>query len=120
MTLTFAATAARYILDHGPLSIQRLHELALQDGVTKARGVASLRSTLQADVRFLVRPDGSYDTAARLLAGSIFTVRRGRSLRDGVLWVTRDLDPLRAIDRNGTLDLVGGGELRLGEGRAEC
>lgn len=114
MTRAFAAAAADLLIDHGPLTLDGLHELALAQGVTKAKTSASLKNSLQ-DEEFVVRPDGRYDTAARLLRGQVFTTR-ARPDPDGALWTYRDLDALAAIGR---LPLQVGGELRRGAGQVE-
>ena len=114
MPVTFASLAAELILESGPLPIEQLHAVALEREVTRARSVGSVRSSLSAPT-FIVRPDGRYDTAARLLQGSTFTTRPRRSPRDGVLWRTRDVEPLLALNLT-TLPLKGGGEVRDGAG----
>ncbi|MBW3648215.1 MAG: hypothetical protein KY440_10630 [Actinobacteria bacterium] len=112
MTLAFAAAAADFVLEHGPLTIDQMHALALERGVTKARTPASLKQSLGR--RFVLRPDGRYDTAARLLAGQAFTTRLRRPPIDGVLWSHRDLDPFTTLDTSGGLPLVSGGVVRPG------
>ncbi len=62
------------------------------------------------------RPDGCYDTAARLLTGQVFTTRVRRSPADGVLWSVRDLEPLAALWAYGAVPLSSGGALRRGAG----
>lgn len=120
MTQTFATAAAQYILERGPLTLLQLHTLALEQGVTRARSPASLRSSLSGSRTFVERPDGRYDTAVRLLTGALLTTRLRRPPSDGVLWGDRDLDPLLALDRRGTLPLSTGGHVAPGVGHAEC
>ncbi len=116
MTLAFAAAAADFVLEHGPLTMDQLHALALERGVTKARTPASLKQSLGR--RFVLRPDGRYDTAARLLAGQAFTTRLRRPPIDGVLWSHRDLDPFTTLDASDGLPLVSGGVVRPGSSGA--
>jgi hypothetical protein len=118
MSLAFAAAAADLVLARGPLSLEQLHVLAVEAGATKARSSASLRQSLD-DRRFVQRPDGRYDTAARLLAGQCFTTRLRRHPVDGVLWTHRDLQPLTSVNRDGGLPLTTGGTLRKGVGPAD-
>lgn len=120
MSLTFAAAAADMVLTDGPLTLQQLHERGLAQGITKARAPSSLAASLRDDGRFVLRPDGRYDTAARLLVGAVLTTRLRRPVTDGVLWLRRDLDPMLALRRDKTLPLVAGGALRPGAGAAEC
>jgi hypothetical protein len=115
MTASFATAAAEFVLAHGPLTLDQLHTLALEKEVTRARTPASLRSSLSDSSKFVQRPDGRYDTAARLLAGSVFTTRPRRSPRDGVLWLSRDVDPLLALNAT-SMRLGTGGEVRAGAG----
>lgn len=114
MTRAFASAAADLLLEHGPLSLAELHALALEQGLTKSKTPSSLSASLAAD-RYIVRPDGRYDTAARLLRGQAFTTRR-RSIGDGVLWTHRDLDPLDALP---CLPLAAGGEMAPGASAVE-
>lgn len=115
MTLALAAAAADLILEHGPLSLEQLHALALERGLTRSKTPGTLRHSLDTDDHVL-RPDGRYDTAARLLRGQIFTTRPRPGEHDDVLWTYRDLDALSALPR---LPLVTGGELRRGQGCVE-
>jgi hypothetical protein len=115
MTRAFAAAAADLILDHGPLTLDQLHALAVERGLTRSKTSSSLRYSLDSG-RYVLRPDGRYDAAARLLGGQVFTTRLRRSPGDGVLWTYRDLDPLVALP---ALPLAGGGELRRGAGDVE-
>lgn len=114
MTRAFAAAASDFLLEHGPLSLEELHAFALEQGLTKSRNPTSLRPSL-ATGAYLQRPDGRYDTVARLLRGQVFTTRP-RTAQADVLWTYRDLDPLAALKR---LPLSSGGELRRGAGDAE-
>jgi hypothetical protein len=114
MTRAFASLATQLILEHGPLPLDQLHSFALEREVTRARSSGSLRSSLTGP-GFVLRPDGRYDTAARLLRGSCFTTRPRRSSQDGVLWLSRDVDPLLALNLT-SLPLKGGGEARGGAG----
>ena len=120
MTLTFANACVSHVLQHGPLPLEELHRLALAAGTTRSKTSTSLRQSLTSDTRFVVRPDGSYDTAARLLRGSVLTLRPTGPLRDGVLWLDRDLDPLLSLDRDRRLPLAAGGVLVPGQGVASC
>lgn len=106
----FAAAACDFLLQHGPLSLEELHGLALEHGLTKSKTSTSLAHSLNGEP-YVRRPDGRYDTAARLLRGQVFTTRLRKGEHDGVLWTYRDLDPLAALPR---LPLAGGGELRRG------
>jgi hypothetical protein len=115
MTRAFTAAAADLLLDNGPLTIQELHALALERGLTKSKTPSSLEHSLAGD-RYVRRPDGRYDTAERLLRGQVFTTRPRPGQRDGVLWTYRDLDALAALQR---MPLADGGELRRGEGAVE-
>jgi len=115
MTRAFAAAAADLLLDHGPLTLTELHELAVEQGLIKTKNPSTLRSYLSAD-ELVVRPDGRYDTAARLLRGQVFTTRVRPGADDGVLWTYRDLDGLALLR---SLPLATGGELRRGEGEVE-
>lgn len=116
MSAAFATAAAEFVLAHGPLTLEQLHTLAVEREVTRARTPASLRSALSDSSRFVLRPEGRYDTAARLLAGCVFTTRPRRSPRDGVLWLNRDVDPLLALGA-ASLPLQMGGDVRAGAGR---
>lgn len=107
MTRAFASAAADLILEHGPLSLAELHELAVDQGLSRSKNASSLSASLATD-RYVRRPDGRYDAAARLLRGQVFTTRARGSARDGVLWTYRDLDPLAALPR---LPLATGGEM---------
>lgn len=115
MTKAFAAAATDLILEHGPLSLEQLHGFALQQGLTKSRNASSLAHSLDSSA-YVCRPDGRYDTAARLLRGQVFTTRLRTSEHAGVLWTSRDLDPFAALAR---LPLASGGELRRGASAAE-
>ena len=115
MTQAFAAAAADLLLEHGPLTLDQLHALALENGMTRSKTSSSLRNSLSGP-RYVQRPDGRFDTAARLLRGTVFTTRLRRPPEDGVLWTYRDLDPLLALP---ALPLAGGGEIRRGAGAVE-
>jgi hypothetical protein len=115
MTRAFAAAAADMLLDHGPLTLEELHALAVERGLTKSKSASTLRCSLDAD-RYVRRPDGCYDTAERLLRGQVFTTRPRPGESDGVLWTYRDLDALAALRR---MPLASGGELCRGEGAVE-
>jgi hypothetical protein len=115
MTRAFASAAADLLLKHGPLSLAELHELAVDQGLTRSKTASSLAASLSRE-QYVVRPDGRYDTAARLLRGQVFTTRGRRSTRDGVLWTYRDLDPLGALPR---LPLAAGGEMIRGASAVE-
>jgi hypothetical protein len=115
MTRAFAAAATDLLLEHGPLSLAELHALAVEQGLTKNKQPAALSHYLSDDA-YVLRPDGRYDVAARLLQGQVFTTRPRRDERDSVLWSHRDLDALAALPR---LPLATGGELRPGEGAVE-
>lgn len=115
MSKTFAACAADLLREHGPLDLERLHALAVEQGATRARTSTSLRDSLRSP-RFVHRPDGRYDTAARLLTGQVFTTRLRRSPADGVLWSVRDLEPLAALWSYGAVPLSSGGAVRRGAG----
>lgn len=114
MPSALAALAAELILDQGPLPLDQIHAVALEREVTRSRTSNSLRQSLSG-AAFFVRPDGRYDTAARLLQGSCFTTRPRRSPRDGVLWLSRDVDPLLALEPS-RLPLKAGGEVCPGAG----
>lgn len=114
MTRSFAAAAADLLLEHGPLALTELHALAAAQGITKAKNPSALKNHLPGE-QCVLRPDGRYDAAARLLRGQIFTTR-ARPGPDGVLWTYRDLDGLAALPR---LPLSTGGELRRGQGPVE-
>lgn len=115
MTRAFAAAAADLLLDHGPLTLEELHVLARDAGLTKSKTATTLKYSLDGD-RFVRRPDGRYDTAERLLRGQTFTTRPRPGEPDGALWTYRDLDPYAALRRT---PLACGGELRRGEGAVE-
>lgn len=114
MPSALAALAAELILEQGPLPIDQLHAVALEREVTRSRTSSSLRQSLSGP-SFVLRPDGRYDTAARLLQGSCFTTRPRRSPRDRVLWLSRDVDPLLALNL-ARLPLLGGGDVSAGAG----
>jgi hypothetical protein len=115
MTRAFAAAAADLIVEHGPLDLQQLHALALERGLTRAKTASSLKYSLDAQ-HYVVRPDGRYDTAARLLRGQVFTTRLRRAPADAVLWTYRDLDPLAALP---ALPLAAGGSVSRSASRVE-
>ncbi|HWH30600.1 MAG TPA: hypothetical protein VNU26_16885 [Mycobacteriales bacterium] len=115
MTRAFAAAAADMLLDHGPLTLEELHALAVERGLTKSKTPSTLRCSLDSG-DYVLRPDGRYDTAQRLLRGQVFTTRPRPGERDGVLWTYRDLDALAALRR---MPLGSGGELRRGQGAIE-
>lgn len=115
MTRAFALAASDFLLEHGPLSLDQLHTLAVERGLTKAKTPSSLANSLDTTA-YVRRPDGRYDTAARLLRGQVFTTRLRCDPVADVLWTYRDLDPLAALPG---LPLAGGGELRRGESTAE-
>lgn len=114
MTRAFASAATDFLLEHGPLTLAELHALAVENGVTRAKTPSSLSASLSASP-YVVRPDGRYDVAARLLRGQVFTTRRP-SMSDGVLWTYRDLDPLTALPG---LPLAAGGAMRPGASAVE-
>jgi hypothetical protein len=114
MPSALATLAAELILEQGPLPLNQIHALALEREITRSRTSSSLRQSLSGPA-FVLRPDGRYDTAARLLQGSCFTTRPRRLPRDGVLWLSRDVDPLLALNR-ARLPLRGGGEVSPGAG----
>lgn len=66
-----------HISQHGPCTGDELYAAARAAAVTAARSPASLLSPLRNDPRVVVRPDGRYDAAARLLAGTVLTHRSG-------------------------------------------
>lgn len=115
MTRAFATAVADMLLDHGPLTIEELHALAVERGLTKSKTATALRCSLDSE-KHVVRPDGRYDTAERLLRGTVFTTRPRPGEGDGVLWTYRDLDAFAALRR---IPLASGGELRRGEGTVE-
>jgi hypothetical protein len=114
MTRAFSSAAADLLLEHGPLSLAELHALAVEQGLSRSKTPSTLTASLSGD-QYVVRPDGRYDTAARLLRGQVFTTRR-RSMSDGVLWTYRDLDPLTGLP---ALPLALGGELRRSSSAVE-
>lgn len=114
MTRAFASAAADFLLEHGPLTLAELHALAVQQGLSRAKSPSSLSASLSSS-QYVIRPDGRYDAAARLLRGQVFTTRR-RSMSDAVLWTYRDLDPLAALP---ALPLATGGEMRPGSSAVE-
>ena len=114
MTRAFAAAAADLLLDSGPLTLDELHALAVERGLTKSKTSTSLRFSLDGE-QYLQRPDGRYDTAARLLRDQVFTTRPRRR-PDAMLWSYRDLDGLVALPQ---LPLATGGSLRRGQGAVE-
>lgn len=116
MPSAIAALAAELILDQGPLALDQVHAVALEREVTRSRTSSSLRQSLSGPA-FVLRPDGRYDTAARMLQGSCFTTRPRRSPRDGVLWLSRDVEPLFALGL-ARLPLKGGGDVSPGAGGA--
>ena len=115
MTRAFALAASDLLLEHGPLPLADLHRLAVDQGLTRSKNASSLAASLTGE-QFLVRPDGGYDTAARLLRGQVFTTRARGAAADGVLWTYRDLDPLAALPR---LPLASGGDMTRGAGAVE-
>lgn len=116
MTTSFASLAAELILERGPQPLDQLHAIALERGVTRARSSSSLRQSMSGR-GFLLRPDGRYDSASRVLQGCCFTTRPRRPTRDGVLWLNRDLDPLLALAMT-RLPLKSGGTVGPGAGSA--
>lgn len=114
MTRAFASAAADLLLEHGPLSLAELHALAVEHGLSRSKTPSSLSASLSGD-QYVVRPDGRFDTAVRLLRGQVFTTRR-RSIGDSVLWTYRDLDPLAALPG---LPLAAGGEMTPGSSAVE-
>lgn len=114
MPSPIASLAAELILEQGPLPLAQLHAVAVEREVTRSRTSSSLRQSLSAPA-FVLRPDGRYDTAARLLRGCCFTTRPRRPPRDGVLWLSRDVDPLLALNA-ARLPLKGGGDVTPGDG----
>ena len=115
MTKAFASAATDFLLEHGPLSLDDLHVLALEHGLTRSKSPTSLAPSLDASA-YVRRPDGRYDAAARLLRGQVFTTRLRAGAQDDVVWTYRDLDPLAALPR---LPLLTGGELRRGASAVE-
>lgn len=115
MTKAFASAAADFLLEHGPLSLEDLHVLALEHGLTRSKSPTSLAQSLEASA-YIRRPDGRYDAAARLLRGQVFTTRLRAGSQDDVVWTYRDLDPLAALPR---LPLLTGGEMQRGAGAVE-
>jgi len=115
MSAAFSSAAAEFVLAHGPLTLEQLHTLAVEKEVTRARTSTSLRNVLSNSPTFVLRPDGRYDTGARLLSGSVFTTRPRRPPSDDVLWLSRDVDPLLALGPT-SLPLVTGGDARAGAG----
>lgn len=113
--MTLASAAADLLLAHGPLTLAELHELAVAQGLTKAKTPSAMRSAFSGE-QFVARPDGRFDTAARILRGQVFTTRT-KPNDDGVLWTYRDLDGLMVLPR---LWLATGGELTRGAGDVEC
>ena len=116
MTRAFAAAAADMILEHGPLALPDLHARARALGLTRSAHPESLRASLRAGA-YVLRPDGRYDAAARLLRGQVFTARPRTASPRNVLWTRRDLEPLDALT---SLPLRGGGDVRRGAGAVEC
>src|SRR3954469_22068269 len=80
MPSALAVFAAELILEQGPLPLDQIHAVALEREITRSRTSSSLRQSLSGPA-FVLRPDGRYDTAARMLRGSCFTTRRRRSPR---------------------------------------
>lgn len=116
MSRALVAAAPDLILEHGPLPLDRLHAFAVEHGWSKSRNASTLQPALDAAEHLVRRPDGRYDTAARLLAGQVFTTRPRPGGRDDVLWTYRDLDPLAALP---SLPLATGGCVRRGDGPVE-
>lgn len=116
MTRAFASAASDFLLEHGPLTLAELHALAVEHGLSRAKSPSSLSASLSSSP-YVIRPDGRYDAAARLLRGQVFTTRP-RSVGDEVLWTHRDLDPLAALSLPG-LPLARGGEMKPGSSAVE-
>ena len=116
MTRALAAAAPDLLLEHGPLTLAQLHEIALERELTRSRNADTLRHSVTSAEGVVLRPDGRFDTAARLLRDQVFTTRPRPGERDGVLWTYRDLDALAALRR---LPLASGGNLRRGDGDVE-
>ena len=116
MTRALTAAAPDLLLEHGPLTLAQLHVIALERDLARSRNADTLKYSVERAEGVVLRPDGRFDTAARLLRTQVFTTRPRAGEGAGVLWTYRDLDALAALR---TLPLATGGTLRRGDGDVE-
>jgi len=111
MTKRIADFCADHITAHGPSTLAVLAEAARSADVTRARHPESaVHSAIRYDKRIVPRPDGRYDTSARLLDGAVLTHRvRFRTRGRQEVYAGRELDPLRLVLDSGGLPLATGG-----------
>ena len=114
MTSLATATLLQHLLHEGPCTLEELHQHLLSRGRTKAKTPHTVRTTLISSVLAIELPDGRWDTTLRRLTRSIFTVRPRNRLRERILWVHQDLEPLDALAREHGFALASGGFARSG------
>jgi hypothetical protein len=103
-----------HLLTHGPCDDTTLHAVLLDAGLTTAKTPTGVRSSLRCSRLTIELPDGRWDVLTRRLEGCVLTTRARSRLRDGVLWVHRDLEPFECLIPRGGLPLTGGGTVRIG------
>lgn len=103
-----------FLLSAGPTTDFEIHSHLVATGQTKAKTATGVRSALGSSPLAYRLEDGRWDTTARRLLGSVFTVRPRSKLREGVLWVHQDLDPLEAVGIRDGIPLATGGRVRRG------
>lgn len=114
MTNSLIDAILDFLLGAGPTTDAAIHQYLVATGQTKAKTPTGVRSALNGSPLAYRLDDGRWDTTSRRLLGSVFTVRPRSRLRDGVLWVHQDLDPLEAIGIGQGIPLAQGGVVRRG------
>jgi hypothetical protein len=115
MASRIATFCAGYIGEHGPASVDELHQAARAAQVTTARTTSSVAQAVRYSDQFRHLPDGRYVTTNWLFTGSIFTHRARNDTREvnDQIWFGRELEPLRRLfgPTATTMPLAGGGEI---------
>jgi hypothetical protein len=105
------------LLRQGPCTEEELRQELVRTGRSTAKTTAGVKSALANHSYARPLPDGRWDTSARALTGAVLTTRPRSRLRDGVLWVHRDLEPFDALHGRDGIRLAAGGVARRGSTR---
>ncbi|MGI8536333.1 MAG: hypothetical protein ACR2K2_07485 [Mycobacteriales bacterium] len=114
---TIAESLYDVLLRQGPCTEEELRQELVRTGRSTAKTTAGVKSALADHPYARPLPDGRWDTGARALAGAVLTTRPRSRLRDGVLWVHRDLEPFDALHGREGIRLAAGGVARRGSTR---
>jgi hypothetical protein len=105
-----------HLLTHGPSTPEEIHQALLEQTVTSAKTASGVRNALASYQLAFRMPDERWDLTTRVLTGVVLTVRPRSRLRDGILWIHKDLEPFDGLLSEGTIPLLSGGSAHLGGG----